>query len=163
MGNTDIEDNLRRLDRLTQEEARMASAEQLKIAHSVEAKVVGVDKRVQAVGDDVGKKVEDVDNRVQVIDGKLDDTNRSSSCRSFFYSERSDLFTVNLLRDNLLRWLSPSDPSTNHNIATKTHHDGTSQWFFQGRIFNKWKSTGSFLWVHGKRASLLVPTPLRQS
>ena len=84
MGNTDIEDNLRRLDRLTQEEARMATAEQLKMAHSIEAKVVGVDKSVQDVGDDVGKKVEDVDNRVQGIDGKLDDTNRSSSRPSCF-------------------------------------------------------------------------------
>jgi len=62
----------------------MASAELLKMAHSVEAKVVGVDKRVQGVGDDVGKKVEDVDNRVQGIDGKLDDTNRPSTRPSCF-------------------------------------------------------------------------------
>jgi hypothetical protein len=79
-----MEDNLHRLDRLTQEEARMASAEQLKIAHSIEAKVVGVDERVQDVGDGVRKKVEDVDDRVQGIDVKLDDTNRSSSRSSFF-------------------------------------------------------------------------------
>ena len=53
----------------------MASAEQLRIAHSVEGRVVGVDERVQGVGGDVqnmGKKVEDVDH-------KLDDTTRSSS------------------------------------------------------------------------------------
>ena len=79
MGNTEMEDNLHRLDRLTQEEARMASTEQLKTAHSIEAKVVGVDERVQDVGDDVRKKVEDVDDRLQGIDDKLDDTNRSSS------------------------------------------------------------------------------------
>ena len=68
-----------------------------------------------------------------------------------FPPEGSNLFAGNLLRDNFLRWLSPSDPSTNHNIATKAHHDGTAQWFFQGSIFNNWKSTGSFLWIHGKR------------
>jgi len=34
-----MEDNLRRLDRLTQEEARMASAEQLKMAHSIDEKL----------------------------------------------------------------------------------------------------------------------------
>ena len=82
MGNTDIEDALQQLDRLTREEARIASAEQLKVVHSVEVKVVGIDERVQDVGADmqnVGKKVEDVDNRVQGIDVKLDDTNRSSS------------------------------------------------------------------------------------
>ena len=114
----------------------MASAEQLRIAHNVEERVMGVDDRVKGV------------------DRKLDNTNRSSSLAyySLSHSESSYLFTGNLLRDDLLRWLSPSDPSVNHNIASKAHHDGTAQWFFQGRIFNQWKSAGSFLWVHGKRA-----------
>ena len=61
IGNTDIEDSLQKLDKLTQEEARMASAEQLRIAHSVEERVIGVDDKVQG------------------MDRKLDDTNRSSS------------------------------------------------------------------------------------
>ena len=177
------------LDKLTQEEARMASAEQLRTAHSVERRVVGVDERVQGVEDevqDVGKKVEDVNDkvqgvrdkvegvddkvqgiddgvkdvgdRVQGVDRKLDDTNRSSSPIAhppIPNSERSRLFAGNLLRDNLLRWLSPSDPSMNHNIASKAHHDGTAQWFFRGRIFKQWKSSASFLWVHGKRVSLI--------
>ncbi|KAF8492428.1 hypothetical protein F5888DRAFT_1949837 [Russula emetica] len=38
-------------------------------------------------------------------------------------------------------------------LACKAHHNGTTQWFFQGSIFNQWKSTGSFLWVHGKPGS----------
>ena len=59
IGNTDIEDSLVKLDKLTQEEARMASAEQLRIAHSVEERVMGVDDKVKG------------------IDQKLDDTNRS--------------------------------------------------------------------------------------
>src|ERR1700677_518676 len=55
----------------------------------------------------------------------------------------------------LLRaWLSPSDPSTNHNTARKAQHKGTAVWFFQGSIFIEWKSTGSPLWIHGKRAFL---------
>ena len=66
-------------------------------------------------------------------------------------SEGSDLFTGSLLRSSLLQWLSPSDPSTNHNIASDAHHDGTAQWFFKGSIFKEWKSAGSFLWIHGKR------------
>jgi len=149
----------------------MASAEQLRIVYSV-------DERVQGIGDDVqdvGQKVEDVNDKVQGIDGgvkdvgdevqgvhrKLDDANRSSSPIAHTpipNFERSGLFTGNLLRDNLLRWLSPSDPSINHNIASKAHHDGTAQWFFQGRIFNQWKSSGSFLWVHGKRVFFFIST-----
>jgi hypothetical protein len=141
----------------------MASAEQLRIAHSIERKVIGVDDRVQDVGNDVqdvAKKVEDVNDKVQdaydevrVVRRKLDDTSRSSFLIAYApipNSECSGVFTGNLLRDDLLRWLSPSDPSINHNIASKAHHDGTAQWFFQGRIFNEWKSTASFLWVHGK-------------
>jgi hypothetical protein len=59
VGNTDIKDSLETLDRLTQEEARMASAEQLRIAHSVKERMTGVDDRVKGV------------------DRKLDDANRS--------------------------------------------------------------------------------------
>ena len=28
-------------------------------------------------------------------------------------------------------WLSPPDPSTNHNIACSTRHQGTAEWFFK--------------------------------
>jgi hypothetical protein len=96
MGNREIEDSLERLDRLTQEEARMASAEQLKMTHSVDDRVRGVEGRVQDVHDgvqdvrgdvqDVGNKVQDVEDRVQGmdsnvrgVDDKLDQASRSSS------------------------------------------------------------------------------------
>jgi len=74
IGNTDIEDSLRRLDKLTQEEAKMASAELLKITHSIEGKVVGVDERIQDVGDDVRsveKRVQGIDKKVQGVDVKM--------------------------------------------------------------------------------------------
>jgi methyl-accepting chemotaxis protein len=89
MGNSDVEDSLERLDKLTQEEARMASAEQLRMTHSVDERVRGVEGQVQDVRDDVqdvGNKVQDVEDRVQGIDSnvrsvddKLDQANRSSS------------------------------------------------------------------------------------
>ena len=60
-----------------------------------------------------------------------------------------------------MRWLSPSDPSINHNIASKTRHKGTAQWFFQSSLYKQWKSTDPFLWVHGKRALFLAFTTLR--
>src|ERR1700755_1738918 len=63
------------------------------------------------------------------------------------HSDCSNIITGNHLRDNLLRWLSPPDPSTNHNTASKAHHNGTAEWFFRGTIFSEWKSTGSFLWI----------------
>ena len=63
----------------------------------------------------------------------------------------SNLLTGNQLRECLRRWVTPPDPSTNHNIACDIHHGGTAEWFFQGGIFGEWKSTGSLLWVYGKR------------
>ena len=71
MGNRDIEDSLERLDKLTQEEARMASAEQLKMTHSVDVRVRGVEDRVQGI-----------DSNVRGVDVKLDQVNSSSSLQT---------------------------------------------------------------------------------
>ena len=62
-----------------------------------------------------------------------------------------------LLRESIHKWLSPPDPSSNHNIACSTHHKKTATWFFQGSIFQEWKSTGSLLWIHGKRLRRPLP------
>jgi len=78
IGNTEAEDSLQRLDKLTQEEARMASAELLKVTHRVEGKVKGVDDKVQDVRSDVqdvGQKVEDVDKRVEGVDERMQAVN----------------------------------------------------------------------------------------
>src|SRR6266702_692669 len=67
---------------------------------------------------------------------------------------RLNLLTGNQLKQLLRAWLSPADPSTNHNIARKAQHKGTAVLFFQDSVFIEWKSTGSLLWIHGKRAFL---------
>ena len=46
-----MEDALVRLDRLTQEEVRMAAAQGLKATHTVHDEVKGVDNKVQQVTD----------------------------------------------------------------------------------------------------------------
>lgn len=81
-GNTDVEDSLDRLDKLTREEAQMASAELLRMTQSVDDGVKGVERTVQDARDDVqdlGNRVQDVDHRVQGVDDKLDQVERSSS------------------------------------------------------------------------------------
>ena len=52
-------------------------------------------------------------------------------------------------------WLSPPDPSTNHNIACEAHHNGTAQWFIQGSTLSEWKASGSLLWIYGMRSFLV--------
>src|SRR5258708_6644724 len=63
------------------------------------------------------------------------------------------LLLGNQLRESTHNWLSPPDPSTNHNIACGTHHKKAATWFLRGGIYQEWKSTGSLLWIHGKRLS----------
>ena len=71
IGRTDIEDALKRLDRLTHEEAWMGIAQNLKATHAVGEsvrevveQVVAIDNKVAAVDD----RVTSVDNRVRVVD-----------------------------------------------------------------------------------------------
>ncbi|KAH9971122.1 hypothetical protein BGW80DRAFT_1446609, partial [Lactifluus volemus] len=69
-------------------------------------------------------------------------------------TEKRQLFanvvTGDRMRQDLQRWLSPPDPSINHNIACDACHDRTATWFIQGDTFTEWKSSGSLLWVCGK-------------
>jgi hypothetical protein len=61
-------------------------------------------------------------------------------------------------RQDLRKWLSPPDPSINHNIARTAHYESTAAWFFEGSVFNEWKSAPSLLWMHGKRTLFLYST-----
>ena len=77
-----MEDALKRLDVLTQEEARMAIAENLRTTHAVGEGVRGATERVIAVDDRVAgvdERVVGVDKRVAGVDGRVDQVIRSSS------------------------------------------------------------------------------------
>jgi hypothetical protein len=81
----------------------------------------------------------------------IDEIKCSLLCDSVAYCSRLNSFSGNQLKQLLRTWLSPADPSTNHNIAQKAQHGGTAAWLFQGRIVIEWKCTGSLLWIYGKR------------
>ncbi|KAH9053169.1 hypothetical protein EDB87DRAFT_1690943 [Lactarius vividus] len=158
-GKTDLGDAVKRLDNLTQEEARMALAEILRITHSVREEVKVVDGKVESTGD----KVEDIDDKVQCIDEKvrvvIDDGKearvvaKEANLIIQQTADSVDEIKWNQLIQPLRTWLSPPDPFTNHNIARKAQHKGTAVWFFQGSIFIEWESTVSLLWIHGKPGS----------
>ena len=53
-------------------------------------------------------------------------------------------------------WLSPPDPSTNHNAASHTRQSGTGEWFVGGGDFQNWtQDPNSFIWIRGIRASIV--------
>jgi hypothetical protein len=94
-GKNDIEGSLKRLGRLTEEEARMASAQLLKITNTIDSevkgiadsvllvgervagiddRVAGVDERVAGVNEHVAgvdDRVKDINDRIKVVDDKL--------------------------------------------------------------------------------------------
>ena len=97
IGKTDIEDALKRLDRLTQEEARMAAAQLLKVTNMidhgvrevadnmivVDNRVAGIDDRLAGVNECVAgidDRVTCVDDRVKAVDDKVAAVNDGASC-----------------------------------------------------------------------------------
>ncbi|KAI9442908.1 hypothetical protein H4582DRAFT_2194748 [Lactarius indigo] len=155
VGRKDIEDALRRLDKLTQEEARMAAAQILRLTHSVDDKVKVVDDKVTGVGN----QMKSVDDKMKNMDNKMDIVlNDGVDAKAVLQQTSKSVGDVkwNQLRDSLRRWVNPPDPSTNHNIACDIHHGGTAEWFYQGSIFAEWKSTGSLLWIYGKRMLFIL-------
>ncbi|KAH9009089.1 hypothetical protein EDB84DRAFT_1221289 [Lactarius hengduanensis] len=124
VGRTDVENALMRLDVLTQREMQMAVARNLEITHGIEDNV----KVVKAV-------TWSVDNNVRAI------------------KEATRTLTRSRARSDLRKWISPPNPSINHNLTCDTHLDGTTAWFAQGDAFNKWKRNGSLLWIRGNPGS----------
>jgi hypothetical protein len=88
---------------------------------------------------------------MQRISDDLNKMKRSSIVALQLKKAETKITSGNQLRRKIQKWLSPPDPSLNHNTACETHHDGTAAWFLEGAIYNEWKATGSLLWTHGNR------------
>jgi archaellum component FlaC len=74
LGMKDIEEALQRLDKFTQEEARMAATEALSITRGISDKVNDVDERLEGVDgkiQSVDVKVEGIDEKVLGVDSKI--------------------------------------------------------------------------------------------
>ncbi|KAN0141605.1 Ankyrin repeat-containing domain protein [Lactarius tabidus] len=120
VGRTEIEDALRRMDKLEQGELRTVAAQVLKTNIDLKNDAKETKTMVQQIVRDMS----------------------AMSSQSW-----------ELLLQDLRGWLSPPDPSTNHNIACDTQHERTATWVFNEDIFKEWESSGSLLWIHGKAGS----------
>ena len=139
-GRTDVEDALQRLDKLTREETRTIVAKNLEVAHSIKESAQSLLKypylSLMTLPNSCGEAKSFVTPQFSSI--------------SHFNGAHLD----NQSRDRLKSWLSPPNPSINHNTACGAHHDGTGTWFIHGNSFEAWKASGSLLWVHGKRTPI---------
>lgn len=76
VGRTDVEDALQKLDKLTQDEARIATAEGLRATHGVDNKVEDLRGKVTGISDQVQEvqdSVKGVDCRVREVGDKIID------------------------------------------------------------------------------------------
>ncbi|KAH9021033.1 hypothetical protein EDB84DRAFT_549436 [Lactarius hengduanensis] len=130
LGDSEIETILKRLDRLTQEEARMTAAQTLAVVHGL------------------------LNNMKVVMDGGDAST---STIRQTLVALQQVANEINKMkRDRLQRdarkWISPPDPSKNHIIARRIHYGKSAVWCTRGPTFKNWDLTGGLLWIHGIRA-----------
>jgi hypothetical protein len=107
-----MEDALKRLDKLTQEEVRMAVAQNLKATHSVDERVRGVastaiamDNRVAVVDDRVVR----VDDRVAHVDDKVAEVIHGAQV---IFCRTSEMLNLN-----------PSDGKETNQVVTQTAND----------------------------------------
>ncbi|KAH9031827.1 hypothetical protein EDB84DRAFT_1578712 [Lactarius hengduanensis] len=131
IGRKDVEDALQRLDKLTQEEARMAGVEALAISRGIDERVRSVNNKV----DSVTHGIKENGAAIQQVVNQVSDINR------------------NELHKDLRKWVAPPDPSVNYNTASGAHHEGTAEWCTKGNTLANWKTSGSLLWIHGKPGS----------
>ncbi|KAL2818954.1 Pfs, NACHT and ankyrin domain protein [Aspergillus granulosus] len=83
---------------------------------------------------------------LQLVKHQIDNVRQTTvETKAVTDSIRSGLHT-----DNVQRWLSPPDPSTNANHARKLRHEGTGTWLLGNPVFQSWYSgSRRHLWLHG--------------
>ena len=81
---------------------------------------------------------------------EINETKRSPLSPTFRCSDRRYLL-ADKLRTNIQHWLSPPNPSANHNSVSDARYSGTGTWFFESEALKEWNSRGSLLWIHGIR------------
>jgi hypothetical protein len=170
-----MEDALKKLDKSTQEEARMVVAHNLKATHTVDGRVRRVAITVEAINNTVARvddRVVQVDDRVARVYDRSKHSHQTygQRCRSRETFVITNLITADYralhiiledqLRKNIHEWLSPPDPSVNHKEACRTDRKKAATWFVEGSIFQEWKSTASLLWIDGIRAFCPISHPI---
>ncbi|KAI0313369.1 ankyrin repeat-containing domain protein [Amylostereum chailletii] len=149
-GNQDVKDAMGKLEGLLAQESILAATETLVNTHRIL--------------ESIKEMLSDVRSKKEAFDHILDTIVRTASaCEESSREFELKLDVVKLSQaelqrqhahERVQRWLSPPNPSTNHNAAFKLHHSGTGDWFLHGEEFKEWKGEdATFLWIHGKPGS----------
>lgn len=75
----------------------------------------------------------------------------SPQIKMLFSTEANLAMLTDEKQDEIIKWMSRTDVTTNQNSARDKHEPKSGEWFLEGREYSLWKETpGSFLWLHGK-------------
>ena len=99
--------------------------------------------------------VEEVKRDVGEVKCDVEEVKCLCSPTCFASAVRTKLSPGAQIEQDILKWFSPPDPSINYNTACEAQSEGTAAWFFRRTKFKDWMSTGSLMWIHGKRELLL--------
>jgi hypothetical protein len=155
LGVVEVEAVLQRLDRLTLDEARSTAAQILDVIYGLVQNM-----RMVLDGEQIAPGVLAMGRLITFPLDKptsIDTVNKLERALFFILLGEESLRSLAgaKLQEDIQSWLSPPDPSKNHNIACRLRHTGTATWFVQGDSFSKWKESrvglSSLLWIHGKR------------
>ncbi|KAH9019496.1 hypothetical protein EDB84DRAFT_614294 [Lactarius hengduanensis] len=166
VGRTDIEDALKRLDSLTQEEVRMAIAQILKAMAELKDGAKKAKEAAEQIAINVGELKDNLDETKDNLDGIKDDIDEIKDDVVEIMDDVGEIkgnldeikdgvneVKWDQIEQHIRNWFASPDPSTNYNIACDIHQDGTAAWLFEGGIFKEWELVGSLLWIHGKPGS----------
>ncbi|OCH94796.1 hypothetical protein OBBRIDRAFT_746651, partial [Obba rivulosa] len=135
LGERDIEDALKKLDKFTTENARMIEIQSLKEIHRIFDTMKSVMEDGKTAADKIISQGADTQAMMKGIEGDI--------------SKIMDDET----HDKIRKWLSPPSASTNHNAACNAHYEGSAKWLIQSDTFKKWKTSKSLLWIYGNPGS----------
>jgi hypothetical protein len=149
IGRTDIEDLVKKLEKLANDEARMVNVQVLKTTDRMDNQIGQVADGTQCIFRLLVPSLISMTTllAMQQIGNDLGDL------RCWLESHNT---TEDQMRQRLHQWLSPPDPSINYNTARDAYQGGTAAWFTQDDTFRDWKASGSgsLLWLHGNRMFL---------
>ena len=99
-----------------------------------------------------GEEVESTRRVVDVLDGSTKFLNLCFTMvlTSCLVHEAVQGLSRGRYYDQIEKWLSPADPSTNYNEASRMRHKDTGSWLLEDTRYTSWKeSPASFLWLYG--------------
>ncbi|EMD37418.1 hypothetical protein CERSUDRAFT_123391 [Gelatoporia subvermispora B] len=137
MGNNDVEDALRKMERLNVEEAQMTGVETLRLVHYF-----------------MNSLIETMTNGGHIpTDSIRESLDRLEDYMADMRQDITKLHREKSVIQQCRIWLSPPDPSTNHNMALSHYHQNSGRWLIESEQVRQWKTSTSLLWIHGKPGS----------